>query len=262
MSVRTFVIIAALLFMQSCAQEGDAADRLPDGIKRLLAAYPQHLVSATAHSVVWADGTEMIFDDGVRRKSHDQLLNQPDLEDQFHFEYSLADSMIPPPYRHDPGRIRYEPFFRKMYGDSEEMVRGRLKPIQWLPNSINKTLYVTTVNDLDKIFQRLSLELDALGPAYRKYLEKPAGTFVWRKIAGTDRLSTHSFGMTIDINVDYSHYWRWDKTYSYRNKIPMEIVEVFEEHGFIWGGRWYHYDTMHFEYRPELLINQTQPPLK
>ena len=27
-----------------------------------------------------------------------------------------------------------------------------------------------------------------------------------------------------------------------------------EKHGFIWGGRWYHYDTMHFEYRPELLV--------
>ena len=31
------------------------------------------------------------------------------------------------------------------------------------------------------------------------------------------------------------------------------IVEIFERHGFIWGGKWYHYDTMHFEYRPELL---------
>jgi hypothetical protein len=30
-------------------------------------------------------------------------------------------------------------------------------------------------------------------------------------------------------------------------------VEVFERHGFIWGGKWNHYDTMHFEYRPELL---------
>jgi hypothetical protein len=29
---------------------------------------------------------------------------------------------------------------------------------------------------------------------------------------------------------------------------------VFEKHGFIWGGKWYHYDTMHFEYRPELLL--------
>jgi hypothetical protein len=39
----------------------------------------------------------------------------------------------------------------------------------------------------------------------------------------------------------------------YRNRIPHRIVEIFERHGFIWGGKWYHYDTMHFEYRPELL---------
>ena len=30
-------------------------------------------------------------------------------------------------------------------------------------------------------------------------------------------------------------------------------VDAFEAEGFIWGGRWLHYDTMHFEYRPELL---------
>jgi hypothetical protein len=22
---------------------------------------------------------------------------------------------------------------------------------------------------------------------------------------------------------------------------------------FIWGGKWYHHDTMHFEYRPEIV---------
>jgi hypothetical protein len=39
----------------------------------------------------------------------------------------------------------------------------------------------------------------------------------------------------------------------HRNRIPWEIVEIFEKYGFIWGGKWYHCDTMHFEYRPELL---------
>ena len=39
------------------------------------------------------------------------------------------------------------------------------------------------------------------------------------------------------------------------DRIPKEIVDVFEKYGFIWGGRWYHYDTMHFEYRPEFLPN-------
>ena len=51
---------------------------------------------------------------------------------------------------------------------------------------------------------------------------------------------------------DASDYWRWSKS-GWHNRIQIEIARVFERHGFIWGGRWYHYDTMHFEYRPELL---------
>ena len=34
----------------------------------------------------------------------------------------------------------------------------------------------------------------------------------------------------------------------------MELIAIFEKYGFIWGGRWYHFDTMHFEYRPEILL--------
>jgi len=40
-------------------------------------------------------------------------------------------------------------------------------------------------------------------------------------------------------------------------KTGSEIIDIFERRGFIWGGKWSHYDTMHFEYRPELL---TAPP--
>ena len=38
-----------------------------------------------------------------------------------------------------------------------------------------------------------------------------------------------------------------------RNNYPQEIVELFEKHGFIWGGKWSHFDLMHFEYRPEMV---------
>jgi hypothetical protein len=30
-------------------------------------------------------------------------------------------------------------------------------------------------------------------------------------------------------------------------------VKIFLEENFIWGGHWDRYDTMHFEYRPELI---------
>ena len=83
-------------------------------------------------------------------------------------------------------------------------------------------------------------------------MKKYSGTFVWRNIAGTDRLSNHSFGTAIDINTKYSDYWKWNNNVTYINRIPIEIAEVFEKYGFIWGGKWYHYDTMHFEFRPEL----------
>ena len=41
-------------------------------------------------------------------------------------------------------------------------------------------------------------------------------------------------------------------TPAWKNQIPQAIVDAFEAEGFAWGGRWYHYDTMHFEWRPEL----------
>jgi hypothetical protein len=67
----------------------------------------------------------------------------------------------------------------------------------------------------------------------------------------------HAYGAAIDINTKYANYWRWasrdrDRP-RWRNQIPASIVRIFEKHGFIWGGHWYHYDTMHFEYRPELV---------
>ncbi len=37
-------------------------------------------------------------------------------------------------------------------------------------------------------------------------------------------------------------------------QISERDIDIFERHGFIWGGRWYHFDTMRFEYRPELLL--------
>ncbi len=71
-------------------------------------------------------------------------------------------------------------------------------------------------------------------------------------IAGTNRISTHSYAIAIDINTGVSDYWRWSKK-GYRNQIPEVVIRAFERQGFIWGGKWKHFDTMHFEYRPELL---------
>ncbi len=85
-----------------------------------------------------------------------------------------------------------------------------------------------------------------------KYIKNIDGTYQYRPIAGTTRLSPHSYGIAIDLDNKYTSYWLWDKEYRYKSDIPQKIVDIFEKYGFVWGGRWYHYDTMHFEYRPEM----------
>ena len=83
-----------------------------------------------------------------------------------------------------------------------------------------------------------------------------AGVYSCRAVADTGKPSVHSYAAAIDLNTRYADYWLWQKKTNpipYRNRMPQEIVDIFERHGFIWGGKWYHYDTMHFEYRPELL---------
>jgi hypothetical protein len=232
-------------------------------LDRLLKAYPDFLVSADGNELVWRDGTRMPFDDGIDDKDYETLLNQPDLEDQLRMAYARGRRYCVPERNWDPGRVHYEPFFLKMYGASPEEVRRNLVTVSWLPNKVNKTLMITSVNGVNQKLQAVSEELDAM-PHLHRYVDNPSGTYNWRRIRGTERLSSHSFGIAIDINVKYANYWRWDDPrqerfyLGYVNRIPLEIVEVFERHGFIWGGKWFHYDTMHFEYRPELLIDSQE----
>ena len=35
---------------------------------------------------------------------------------------------------------------------------------------------------------------------------------------------------------------------------PKELIEAFENNNFVWGGKWGHFDILHFEYRPEIII--------
>jgi len=71
-------------------------------------------------------------------------------------------------------------------------------------------------------------------------------------VADTGEPSMHSWGAAIDTNTAYAAYWLWPRA-APAGALPAEIIEIFERHGFIWGGKWSHYDTMHFEYRPELV---------
>lgn len=231
-------------------------------------AYPNVFQSITDNKVVWYDGTSMTLDDG-KQKDFKTLLENGDLQDQIcAMQYPLSSEPFRVPQKYeDAGRVRYEPFFLKMYGNSPQAVQANLVEISWLPKHLNQKIKVSKINGVAQKLQQISNELDE-HPEWVKYLKNPGGTFNWRKISGTNRLSMHSFGVTIDINIAFSNYWQWDNKnwqakgeetdLKYINRIPLGIVEIFEKYGFIWGGKWYHYDSMHFEYRPELLVKNSQ----
>ncbi|MBV9287981.1 MAG: M15 family metallopeptidase [Hyphomicrobiales bacterium] len=241
---------------------GEGKPPTPDAIgkaQKLVRAYPDQLAGIEGNALVWKDGARMTIDDGNESKDFADLLKAPDIKDQFALPYTPGPSKAAPRENFDPGRFRNEAFFTKMYGDcSTGEAQKNLVEIDWLPRKGGGKLRVTTVNGIDRKLKAVSEELDALPHELTKYLVPSAGAYNCRKIAGMSARSMHSYGAAIDISADESDYWRWAKPdadghYPYRNRIPFEIVRIFEKHGFIWGGKWYHYDTMHFEYRPELI---------
>jgi hypothetical protein len=242
------------------SRELGAADKL----KILLAAYPDTLARAQNNEIVFKNGTRLPFDDHKTNKSFEDLLASPDIEDMFAIRYPLGPRPKEPPLNSDPGRIRNAAFFQAMYGDcTKGEVSKNLIDVVWLPKRSGTKVRITRINRVAEKLAAVSAELDALPETFVKYLTPTAGTYNCRSIAGTEQASAHSFGIAIDLAVAHAHYWRWTKPspdgrYPYRNIIPAEIVAVFEKHGFIWGGKWYHYDTMHFEYRPEILAAARQ----
>lgn len=219
----------------------------------LIKAYPDALDRFENGVLIWRDGARMPVSDGVANKSFDAMLDAPDLDDMFAVPYPKGDQSAPP--SSDPGRVRNAAFFSKMYGDcGRGEVDAKLVSVPWVPAFGGGALRVTTVNGVDRKVAAISEELSRLPPdTVRTYLVPSAGAYVCRPIAGTGRASPHGYGIAIDIALRRSDYWRWGDRRSYRNRIPPEIVAIFERHGFIWGGKWQSFDTMHFEYRPELL---------
>lgn len=235
----------------AAAEDGEAR------LARLAAAYPSLLAGMEGGDLVWSDGTRMASGAGAPARPFEVMLREATLADQMRQDYAPGRPAGPPPRDHSPGRLRNTAFFVKMYGDCRRRGAGLThRPVVWMPRTKPQRLPVTTVNDVASRLERVIDALEGLPDRLKAYLVPSAGTFNCRAVADTGLLSMHAYAAAIDINVSQSDYWSWARARGdipYRNRIPYEIAEIFEAERFIWGGKWYHYDTMHFEYRPELI---------
>ena len=230
-----------------------AGEMPPDILKR---AYPDAIARADGNTIVFNDGTRLDAGAGDPTKSFDERIAHADLRDMFRLAYPKGAALAAPAQDFDPGRFRDKAFFDHLYGDCRKgQVEKRLVSVTWLPKTWGHA--VKFAPQAAAALGAVSNEIDAMPAAIKRAAYPTAGTYACRGVADKGQPSMHAYGAAIDLNLDVSNYWLWDGHGKgapvWRNRMPREIVDAFERHGFIWGGRWYHYDTMHFEYRPELL---------
>jgi hypothetical protein len=113
-----------------------------------------------------------------------------------------------------------------------------------IPSSWNEKLLISrcTVHKMiAPIVEQVFKEIHESG--YWNELKDFGGGYFVRKKRGSDKWSMHSWGIALDFNVQ-------DNLMGQVPTMNPKIVEIFEKHGFTWGGRWAgkNCDGMHFEF--------------
>lgn len=169
-------------------------------------------------------------------------------------EKSLADIYPLEPNRPEtpegfaPGRKRSYELLGALYGTTREEAAKNIVPVKFQGKTVQMSRQAAAaLKHVEENIEKNNFN--------HSELLRPEGGFAWRKIAGEKVRSAHSYGIAIDLSAKKAPYWRWSNKMPHpmQKTYPAEIVEAFENEGFIWGGKWHEYDLMHFEYRPELI---------
>ena len=72
------------------------------------------------------------------------------------------------------------------------------------------------------------------------YIYSYDGGYAWRSQRGSPKLSMHGYGGALDFNAATNRLGE-------HGDMARVVVEVFEGHGWQWGGRWGRPDPMHFQ---------------
>jgi hypothetical protein len=168
---------------------------------------------------------------------------------------------------------RSQHFFDALWrAHSHEEAYQRVKSIRFLGKPV--MVHYSILEDLCMVEEQI-MKAAAADPQVRSWVNSinTLDGWSWRNIADTQSRSFHAYGAAIDILPKSlggkETYWLWaassrpewwNISYNERFHPPDAVIKAFELYGFIWGGKWLMFDTMHFEYRPEILILSGMPP--
>ncbi len=113
--MRRIFLSLTILLITVCAF---AQSTVPENAKKLIQSYPDFIVGFTDNHLIIKDGTNLLWDDGTKNKSFKELLEKPDLKNMFAQQYMTGVLKSLPVKNFDPGRVRNEAFFMKLYGST------------------------------------------------------------------------------------------------------------------------------------------------
>jgi hypothetical protein len=152
-----------------------------------------------------------------------------------------------------------------LFGSTEQTVRVQSRWVDFLGHRV--FMHRICAEPLMRINRRI-MERSSRVKELEEFLRdiKIMYSMKRRNVRGTNNMSYHSYGLAIDIipeSYNEKHvYWRWSSVFQenweyipaeQRWQPPQELIDAFEDNGFVWGGKWYYFDNVHFEYRPEIL---------
>ncbi len=124
----------------------------------------------------------------------------------------------------------------------EPMTNPRLKPKLKTQRvgPIRVTMLQPALDSLTRVFENVRITDPDL---YARI--NTAGALCVRRIRGTkDRISTHAFGLAVDLNID----GKLDTLGDGRTQLGLTILaDFFRTEGWVWGASWRREDSMHFE---------------
>lgn len=231
-------------------------------------------------SIPLPTGRRNVFCSDGRRLGFYDRVDDMDMASIFMFPYDMGGTPRPEVRRNwDPGRLRQEDLLKAIYGNDAKAVGKSLVKVPFLNQTVPFNEKLGAADALARAGREIMAEAKT-DKKVAKFIEiftskrQAVYTFTWRIVAGTNRLSPHSFGTGLDLLTHVGpQYWLWDERQknpekakkgeqAYRDDhylpkgppvFEQKVVDILERNGFVWGGKWNHYDTMHFEYRPEFI---------